>query len=142
MSFVHNPAGLRLSLAGRYEYPVVEVNGEWVERTDIKWQTEPDPPAPAPRPTRSDAQRRRDHAAHAKRLNDGATEYSDGDLRVVVTEPWHVDDRTGTLEVRVLAFVDGELVEADDGRFQFENLPAGVDLGPVLLSVVRRVVER
>lgn len=131
-----NEVGWKLATDGNYYPPHVEIDDEWVERTDIEWAPEPNI---SPPPPLSERQRITYHQEWADALFH-IRKITDGDLEIHVTTPWHVDPETGTLEVRILAFVNGELVDADNGRFQFMLPRPGQDICHDLLRAVRQVM--
>ena len=71
-------------------------------------------------------------------MQDGATEYTEGDVKIIIQEPWVVTNNRNVLRVKVKAYtLDGHHLDVDDGVFEFANTPAGRPVMGDLIRIIR-----
>lgn len=137
MKPISNEPGWRLSVDGNWYSPYVEVDGRWVERTDIEWATEePSSPAPKPKNEKSVKDMHEETVQKTKTL----TDFVDKGLSIQITQPPHIDTDSGMVCVHVKAKFMGKVVDTDDGRFQFHGLPVGDP--PTLKTALAEAIRR
>lgn len=125
-----NAAGWQKAKNGKWLPPVVEIDGEWVPRTDVEFEEDTKvtptlPPPASEAQQKKDKQKRRSQAvASLSSLKEGSEVTAHG-ARVILLDSIKFEPVRGFVEARVLAFRAGTnaLLNVDDGRFHFDDPP-------------------
>lgn len=133
MGYVHDEKGWRLGIDGEYHTPFVEVDGQWVLRSDFPWAEAEDERVRAPV-----GQERLDNHQVVVQSTQSVVTFEAAGITVLLERPAEVDAASGAIALAISSAMMGEReLHMEDGILLLDNVTPEQDFSEVVVAALK-----